>query len=442
MNLLVNRVKSISKAGFQFATTFLVVGLFSIATTSEAALIAEEMASPADIDSSEPHLAQSADGSTVLSWLQHSEAGTTLRYSKLDGGHWETAKTVAQGDNWFVNWADFPSVSPISADLWAAHWLVKKTGGTYAYDVFVSLSQDAGETWGTPFTPHKDNTATEHGFVSLYPFQQGVGALWLDGRNMATDGGGHGDGSHGTASDESAEEGPKEEVSKEDTGMTLRAALITPDPDTSTRFLVDGLVCDCCQTDVATGPQGPIAIYRNRTIDEIRDIYVTRWVDGQWTTGESVADDNWHIAGCPVNGPAIAARGDEVVVAWFTGADENPRVRFARSGDQAANFSPAINIAEGTPIGRVDIVLLEDGRAVVSWLHEREEERGHLAIRLVEIDGQIGPVQFIAPTNTSRAAGFPQMVSHGDELLFAWTDTSGDKRRVQTSRVKISSLEN
>ena len=405
-------------------------------------MIADEMASPAGIDSSEPHLAQSADGSTVLSWLKHSEDGTALRYSKLTDGQWGAAKTVAHGDNWFVNWADFPSVSPISDDLWAAHWLVKKPGGTYAYDVFVSLSQDAGETWGAPFTPHKDNTATEHGFVSLFPWQDGVGALWLDGRNMSTDGDGHGDRSHGAASEGSDEESPKQEVSKEETGMTLRAALIEPDQDTPTGFLIDGLVCDCCQTDIAIGPQGPIAIYRNRTTEEIRDIYVTRWIDGQWTTGQSVADDNWHIAGCPVNGPSIAAQGDEVVVAWFTGADENPRVRFARSGDQAANFSAAINIAEGTPIGRVDVVLLEDGRALVSWLHEREEERGHLAIRLISRNGQPGPVQFIAPTDTSRAAGFPQMISHADELLFAWTDTSGDKRRVQTSRVKISSLEN
>lgn len=425
------RMSRIFRQCFKLSVVF-VVGMFAFSGTLTAATIAKVMDSPAAVNSSEPHLAQGGDGATVLSWMEHSEAGTTLRYSKLTGGQWAAGKTVAQGDNWFVNWADFPSVSPISADLWAAHWLVKKAGGTYAYDVFISLSHDAGETWGTPFSPHMDNTATEHGFASLFPWQGGVGALWLDGRNMATGGGGHGSGSHGADA----------EVPTEETGMTLRAALITSDRETPKGYLVDGLVCDCCQTDVAIGPQGPIAVYRNRTGEEIRDIYVSRWVDGQWTSGQSVADDSWNIAGCPVNGPAIDAQNDDVVVAWFTAADEKPVVRFARSVDQAATFGEAIDIADGSATGRVDVALLDDGRAVVSWLQESKEARGQLAMRLVSQDGVASPVQFIAPTDTSRAAGFPQMISHGDELLFAWTDTSGDKRRVQTSRVKIKTLEN
>jgi hypothetical protein len=301
--------------------------------------------------------------------------------------------------------------------------------------VFISLSQDAGETWGEAFTPHLDGTATEHGFVSLFPWRQGVGAIWLDGRNMQADGGGHE--SHGAVSAVS-----DKPALKESDGMTLRAALIGPDQSLSERILIDGYVCDCCQTDVAVATNGPIAIYRNRTSTETRDIYVSRWVDDQWLPGQSVADDSWQIDGCPVNGPAIAAQNDDVVAAWFTAADEKPRVRFARSMDQAASFTPAIDIARGAVIGRVDVVLLRDGRAVVSWMQDGQENRGRLAIRLVAKDGQAGPVQFISATGTSRAAGFPQMISHGDELLFAWTDTTGEKRKVQTSKVKITSLEN
>lgn len=406
----------------------------SFAEASEATQITEPMPSPAAANSSEPHLAQGEDGSIVLSWLEHLEAGTTLRFSTLTAGQWGKARTVSQGDDWFVNWADFPSVSPIKGDLWAAHWLVKKPGGTYAYDVFISLSDDAGETWAEAFTPHLDGTATEHGFVSLFPWLDGVGAIWLDGRNMQA-GGGH-------ESHDSATLGGGETGSKEKAGMTLRAALISPDQSLSARLLIDGFVCDCCQTDVAVSTNGPIAVYRNRTSAETRDIYVSRWVDSQWQPGQSVADDSWLIAGCPVNGPAIAAHEDDVVVAWFTAADEIPRIRFARSTDQAASFAHAIDMAEGEVTGRVDVALLEDGRAVVSWLKDSKDNRGQLAIRLVSKDGQPGPVQFIAPTGTSRAAGFPQMISHGDELLFAWTDTFGDKRRVQTSRVKITSLEN
>ena len=399
----------------------------NVADTGEAASITVSMDSPARSDSSEPHLAQGVDGTTVLSWLEHSVAGTTLRYSVLTDGQWAAAKTVAQGDDWFVNWADFPSVSPIGSSLWAAHWLAKKEGGTYAYDVVIALSRNAGESWEKPFTPHRDNTATEHGFVSLFPWQQGVGALWLDGRNMEEDGSGH---AHGADSEPPAE----------DTGMTLRAAQISPDEGTTNDYLVDGLVCDCCQTDVAIGPQGPIAVYRNRTSEEIRDIYVSRVVDNQWQPGRSVADDQWKIAGCPVNGPAIAALDERVAVAWFTMADEMPRVRFARSSDQAVTFSEVIDIDAGEVTGRVDVVLLEDGRAVVSWLQEGPDHRGELVVRLVSDNGQAGPIVSVAPSATARAAGFPQMVNSDDYLFFAWTDTLGDKPRVQTARVSISAL--
>ena len=262
---MVGSMKDSSFLWARIAAVSWAIAALPITGTSEASSIANSMVSPASADSSEPHLAQGADGTTVLSWLEHSAEGATLRYSVLTEGQWTAARTVAQGDKWFVNWADFPSVSPITSRLWAAHWLAKREGGTYAYDVVIALSQNAGETWGEPFTPHSDNTATEHGFVSLFPWQQGIGALWLDGRNMDEDGSGH---SHGSES----------EAPKEETGMTLRAALIAPDQGAVTEYLVDGLVCDCCQTDVAIGPQGPIAVYRNRTSDEIRDIYVSRVV--------------------------------------------------------------------------------------------------------------------------------------------------------------------
>jgi len=411
----------------RFALVFFALVLFpSFVEPSEGLFAVTALTSPAAADSAEPHLALGQDGTVVLSWLKHDSDGVTLRYSVLADDHWRPAKTVSSGGDWFVNWADFPSVNPITAKFWAAHWLAKRPGGTYAYDVVIALSQDAGETWSDPLTPHSDNTSTEHGFVSMFPWRGGVGALWLDGRNMVQDGTADGHGS---------------EAQDAGGGMTLRAALIAPDLSIVSEYLVDDLVCDCCQTDVAMGPSGPIAVYRDRTTSEIRDIYVSRVVDGRWQAGQVIGDDEWEIAGCPVNGPAIDASGTDVVVAWFTLAGDVPRVRFARSSDEAGTFSAAIDIDEGQPVGRVDVVILEDGGAVVSWLRTGADQQGQLAIRRVAKTGKPGPVQVIAPTSTARPAGFPQMISNGDQLVFAWTDTSGDAPRVQTARVDIGSLQ-
>jgi hypothetical protein len=143
-------------------------------------------------------------------------------------------------------------------------------------------SSDHGQSWSDAVRPHTDGTPTEHGFVSVYPEEQGTGLLWLDGRKMINE----------------AAEDPTEN------GMTLRSAILAADGSLQGKSTVDELICDCCQTDVAIAADGPVAVYRNRTTDEIRDVFVTRFVDGAWLAGVALANDNWHIAGCPVNGPA------------------------------------------------------------------------------------------------------------------------------------------
>lgn len=376
--------------------------------------------SPAAPGSAEPHLSQGPNDTAVLSWLEPTEEGVTLRYATFVANEWTAAQSVAEGADWFVNWADFPSVAPISETLWAAHWLTKRPGGSYAYDVAIALSEDGGRTWGAPLTPHSDGTQTEHGFVSLFPWQNGVGALWLDGRNMTEDG-------HSASSDATE-------------GMTLRTAVVSGPGDITHEHLVDELVCDCCQTDIALTSSGPVATYRNRTEEEIRDIYVTRFTDGAWETGRAVADDGWEIRGCPVNGPAIAAQENVVGVAWFTAAQGRSKVRFARSDDAASTFSAALDIDAERAIGRVDIAMLDEGAMVVSWLRRGIESQGEIAVRRVARDGTLGKPMVIAKTVTSRPTGFPQMLRVGDDLLFAWTHIADGESTVRTARMAVAAL--
>jgi hypothetical protein len=139
----------------------------------------------------EPNLALAADGRVLVSWLEPTGERThALRFAiRAPDGGWGEPRTVASGRDWFVNWADFPSVVALAGDTLAAHWLVRSGPGTYAYDVVMAISPDGGATWSEPFTPHTDGTQSEHGFVALFPAPAGgVGAVWLDGRAMA---GGH-----------------------------------------------------------------------------------------------------------------------------------------------------------------------------------------------------------------------------------------------------------
>ena len=138
------------------------------------ALVIRASNSPTDGDSREPELNATHDGQIILSWVEKiGDKRYALRTATRDAKGWGESRTVAEGENWFVNWADFPSVIALKDGSLAAHWLVKSGSGTYAYNVNISRSKDGGNTWSKPIVPHRDNTQTEHGFVSLIPLPDG-----------------------------------------------------------------------------------------------------------------------------------------------------------------------------------------------------------------------------------------------------------------------------
>ncbi len=399
-----------------FRSCALLLVLVSVACVSDGPGLgrAEPFDAPTGEGSRWPALSSDGDG-VILSWLEPDAFGSwSLRMARLDDAGWRDVKTVAtEGERpFFVNWADFPAVWAVSPGTLAAHWLERGTEGGYDYGVRVAFSNDGGTRWSDPWTPHEDGTPTEHGFVSMFPVSDSeVGMVWLDGRKSSRT--------------EDGQEGQAE--------MTLRFRTAslggTPGPE----ILLDDLICDCCQTDAAVTGRGPIVVYRNRTHAEIRDIYVTRMTEEGWTTGHAIHDDGWVFPACPVNGPAIAAAGESVVVAWFTGANGEPTVQVAFSNDAGDSFGPPTKVDLGNPLGRVDVLLLEDGSALVSWIEGGGQDAAILAQR-VRPDGKRDRPIEISPTSAGRDSGFPRMLQDArGRILFAWTE-SGTTTRVRVAR--------
>ena len=102
--------------------------------------------------------------------------------------------------------------------------------------------------------------------------------------------------------------------------------------------------------------------------------------------------DGWKSAGCPANGPAAAARGDAVWVAWYTEADGQPSLRLARSRDSGDTFAAPRAIAEGEGVlGRAALAV--DGAQVwLAWLEERNGGREGQQLWLARIDARSGQV--------------------------------------------------
>jgi hypothetical protein len=353
-----------------------------------------------------------------MTWIERTSDSThAVRYARMDGETWSSPHTVVERTDLFVNWADFPAVIATPGGRLLVHWLQRSGSGRYSYDVRVAQSTDGGATWTSGNVLHRDGKAAEHGFVALWQGAgDSVGAAWLDGRNMAP--GDHGEGGG---------------------AMTVHTTSVAPDAALGTEAMLDPRNCECCQVNAALASAGPVVVYRDRSDDEVRDIAIVRQVNGAWTAPAIIHADGWRIDACPVNGPAIDARGDSVVVAWFTGAQDTARVRVAFSSDGGASFAAPVRLDGGAPVGRVDVELLDDGTAAVSWLERVPPETGEVRLRRVAPSGATGPAVTIATTSAARPAGFPKVVRRGADLIAAWT-VPGDSARIQLGRLAIQDL--
>ena len=351
-----------------------------------------------------PRLSERLDGGLVLSWIEPAESDAVLRYAAISDGELATPVDVVADRRMFVNWADLPSVMQVSGEHWIAHWLRYSAERTYSYNVVLSQSFDDGKNWSEPMPAHTDGTPTEHGFVSMHRQPEGVGLVWLDGRNTPA------------------------------APMTLRGAVVTPDGKRTHEQVIDPSVCDCCQTDIAVSSRGPMAVYRDRTDTEIRDIYVTRYTDETWETGSRLFADNWEIAGCPVNGPSIVADGERVAIAWFSAAGNAPVVRVMLSQDGGTTFGAPVEVAARRLAGYVGLSFIDADGFAVSWV-ERHAAGNRLMVRTLSQNGSPGPVRQVADIEQVRV--FPQLGFQGGRLYLFWTDTAGEVSTLRGAAIPV-----
>ena len=108
----------------------------------------------------------------------------------------------------------------------------------------------------------------------------------------------------------------------------------------------------------------------------------------------------------------------------------------ARSENAGRAFADAVEIDATGSFGNVDIVVLESGDAIASWLRS-EAEGMALVIRRVSPDGTVHDLQTVAFIDTGRPTDFPQMVYDGQRLVFAWTDFE-DAGTVKTAIAEVT----
>jgi hypothetical protein len=322
---------------------------------------------------------------------------------------------------WFVNWADFPSLVVLDNGDWVAHWLQKSGDSTYAYEIRVVRSRDRGQTWSTSVLPHTDGTETEHGFVSLLPAGgDRVRLVWLDGRDTAAPPGHEGHAAH----DDPAAHG----------SMSLRSAMLDRRGRLSAETRLDADTCSCCQTDAVRQGERVLVAYRDHGADELRNMHWLEHVDGRWSADRVLHDDGWRIAGCPVNGPALAAGNGPVLAVWPTMQGDELVVRVAVEGERG--FGVPVDLERGTrTLGRVDAAAWGE-EFLVAWLGAGEAE-GDSALRLVRVDARldVGERLVLANLPPGRSSGVPRMAAVDGVAVVAWVDAGDGAPTVHAARI-------
>lgn len=356
----------------------------------------EHLPSPAPSNSSLSRVVANESGEIYLSWVHQDAEQATLAFSRLTNEVWGAPQVISRGNNWFVNWADFPVLSVDSSGM-VAHWLQISAQGTYDYDIRARFYPQKKAIWTEAQTIHTDGISAEHGFVSMLPLEDGTTLItWLDGRET--------------------------KHSQPLGAMTLRAAIFDKSGVNIKEWELDHRVCDCCQTSAAMTDKGPIVVYRNRTQEEVRDIFATRLVDGDWTLPQPVHNDNWQIAGCPVNGPSVAAVNERVAVAWFSAKDDTPKIQLTISTDSGLTFSEPVVVESPDTNGRVGTAILDSGSIVVSWMDTTGEAK--IMLSRYDMHGGFLSSTKIASSSASRRSGFPIIEAVGNSVYVTWTDIS------------------
>ena len=336
-------------------------------------IVSEQLFSPAAPGALGAALTNAPDGTVWFSWVEPTagkDGANTLRFSTLDpvAKMWGAARTIARDASVTTNTMDFPQLAVGPGGHAVALWTDGHGGARF------SESRDAGATWSAPAPVTRESDEVEK--FSLAVLADGrVLVAWLDARAIKKGG-----------------------------KMTALYARILGDK--AADALVDPSVCDCCQTTLAAFLDGgALVAFRARTEQEQRDIRTARFDGRSWDESRPLNNDDWRIAGCPVNGPRLAADGGRVAAAWFTAADNDPRVLASFSPDAGTRFLMPLRVDRGHPAGHVDTLILRDGALLVTWL----ENDGSVWLRRVSPDFTADAPFALAPAGTVGTKHFPRV---------------------------------
>ena len=313
------------------------------------------------VDAAEPVTATAPDGNFYVAWVNHDvknqadvmigrfDSQGTMRGAPVRVNPQPGVATAWRGDQ--------PSVAVAGNGTVYVVWTARvEADGKKGTDLYLSVSNDMGQTFAAPVKINDDKVPGAHGMHALGIAGDGrIYVSWLDERNVHV---------------------PKPSAKAEGHHMeSNRELFIAYSTDSGRTFSKNQKIaaeaCPCCKTALAVAADGTLYIgWRHVLPGNYRHIAVTSSTDAGATFSAPVivSDDKWVLQGCPVSGPSLSVDDAGVLkVLWYAAGEANaPGLYFAESKDKGRSFSQGQLLAKETVRG-TPVLAAGTGADVAIW---------------------------------------------------------------------------
>lgn len=179
--------------------------------------------------------------------------------------------------------------------------------------------------------------------------------------------------------------------------------------------------CECCRIAVAwAGPGRPAVAWRSLFPDGVRDHALLVFAGpGDPGPRHRPAVDGWRIDACPHHGPALAAAGGTLHLAWYTEGERRQGLFYARSRDGGASFTEPMPVGDPqSQPGHAQIAAVGDTVWLV-WKSFDGQRSRVMAMR--SADGGASWGGAVAVAETADASDHPLLVTdRRGRVLLSW----------------------
>ena len=365
------------------------------------------------VDAAEPVTASAPDGTFYVAWVNHEakKADVMLGRFNREGEMQGSPVRVNRNPGVATAWrGDQPSLTVGHDGAVYVVWTARvEAGSKHGTDLFMSVSNDRGQSFASEVKVNDDKVPGAHGMHSLAVAQDGrVYVGWLDERNVSAP-------RPSTKADGHHMESNRELylAYSTDGGRTFSA---------NRKVAVDA--CPCCKTSLAVAADGTLyAGWRQVLPGNFRHIAVASSTDGgqNFSGPVIVSDDRWMLQGCPVSGPSLSVdAGGSLKVVWYAAGEANePGLYFAESKDRAESFSTRQLVSQEGVRGTPALASGNNSATIALWQTANTAET-----KMVEL-GKAGAALSVA-ANAELPAG---TVSNG-KLFVAYIAKEKENRSV------------